>query len=158
MRVQRHWIPPCGTRTGLKASAVLRACSMLHETPATPSTGSEWEIQIECDPPTQQSLHAGDYGGNFTFAARATGYRRRLSRGFRTACALPAKRQRYTRDCEPCQGACLVLFVVKRPRSITKNIKTVASGHLSQQNSSSVSGKDSPPAPRHPPDSSADPD
>ena len=91
MRVQRHWIPPCGTRTGLKASAVLRACSMLHETPATPSTGSEWEIQIECDPPTQQSSHAGDYGGNFTFAARATGYRRRLSRGFRTACALPAK-------------------------------------------------------------------
>ena len=69
---ERRWIPPCRARTGLQASAVLRACSMLHETPATPFAGSEWGIRIACDPPTQQSSHAGDDGGKFTVALKTT--------------------------------------------------------------------------------------
>jgi hypothetical protein len=43
---ERHWIPACA--------------------------GSEWGIRIACDPPAQQSSHAGDDGGNFAVASTTT--------------------------------------------------------------------------------------
>jgi len=66
---QRRWIPPCRARTGLRASAVARADRIRSETPASPFAGMTVYERLAsnssspaCDPPTQQSSHAGDDG------------------------------------------------------------------------------------------------
>ena len=46
------------------------ACGL--KPPLHPFAGSEWGIRIACDPPTQQSSHAGDDGGKFTVALKTT--------------------------------------------------------------------------------------